>query len=142
MRLAQAAGNGSLTGTSLCAWTSRSLHRQCLTCAREAFSLKFFRIQDQAGCQLSASIACCWTRPYSAAMSGRDGSHHLFNQTHFQYHLGHFETGSVWRDISWESMRIYAESFFGIDGILISYDTVAFLPDLVLQWDRDHVPAS
>eukprot|EP00971_Amphidinium_carterae_P309733 6155185-Amphidinium_carterae.1 len=38
-------------------------------------------------------------------------------------------------------MRIYAESFFGIDGILISYDTVAFLPDLVLQWDQDHVPA-
>eukprot|EP00971_Amphidinium_carterae_P325977 6456569-Amphidinium_carterae.1 len=50
---------------------------------------------------------------------GRDGSHHLFNQTHFQHHLGHFETGSVWRDINWESMRIYAESFFGIDGILI-----------------------
>eukprot|EP00971_Amphidinium_carterae_P348086 6490312-Amphidinium_carterae.1 len=67
----------------------------------------------------------------------RRSQHHLFNQTHFKYEVGSFQTGSVWQDVQWHCMQVQLESFFGVNGILITYDTQTFLSELVLEWDRD-----
>eukprot|EP00971_Amphidinium_carterae_P329440 6461886-Amphidinium_carterae.4 len=67
----------------------------------------------------------------------RRSQQHVFNQSHFKYEVGSFETGSVWKDVDWECMQVQLESFFGVNGILITYDTPMFLPELVLEWDRD-----